>query len=238
MAPVGSSQRKLPSLMRVTLRRGAVAGRFYLVIGVVVSLILAIVLLRTAHATTEFASVFPLEIPLFASLGAMGGLLLFVNDRSKGVLEYFISYGVRPQTLYVNSLLVTVSLSSIVLGSALAVGLAAYIATGNPLTSGLENSLLGYTIPMTYASALFASICGIIWSALSTPRTGVNSPVGLAPVLGIAPPILVLVVAEAVDKAAYYDVTVGASLGFLALVVLLLVASSRLMDRERYLSPM
>ena len=50
--------------------------------------------------------------------------------------------------------------------------------------------------------------------------------------------MVVLIVAEGVDKSAYYDVTLGASFGFLALVVLLLVASSRLMDRERYLSPM
>lgn len=238
MAVGGPSRRKLPSLMLVTLRRGVIAGRFYLVMGVVISLILAVVFLRTTRGTANFVAVFPLEIPIFASLGAMGGLLLFVGDRSKGVLEYFISYGVRPRTLYVNSLLVTLALTTIVLGSALAVGLAGYVAAGNTISSDFENSLLGYTIPMAYASALFASIGGIIWSALSTPRMGVNTPVGLAPTLGVAPPILVLIVAEAVDKAAYYDVTVGASLGFLALVVVLVIASSRLMDRERYLSPM
>jgi hypothetical protein len=232
------SQRKLPSLMLVTLRRGVVAGRSYLAIGVLVSLVLTVALLRSARGTVEFVAVFPLEVPLFASLGAMGGLMLFVADRSKGVLEYFIAYGVRPAALFVNSLLVTLALTTIVLGASLAVGLTGYLAAGNTLSTDLENSLLGYTVPMAYASALFASICGIIWSSLSTPRMGLNTPVGLAPILGVAPPVLVLVVAEGVDKGAYYDVTLGASLGFVALVVLLLVASSRLMDRERYLSPM
>ncbi len=222
----------------VTLRRGALAGRFYLAIGVIVSLILTVALLRTARGTAEFVAVFPLEIPLFASLGSMGGLMLFVGDRSKGVLEYFISYGVRPRTLFVNCLLVTMALTTIVLGGSLAVGLGGYLGAGNPLSTDLENSLLGYTIPMAYASALFASIGGIIWSALSTPRMGLNTPVGLAPILGVAPPVVVLIVAEGVDKAAYYEVTLGATLAFLALVVLLLVASSRLMDRERYLSSM
>ena len=224
--------------MLVTLRRGILAGRFYLAIGVIVSLILTVALLRTARGKTEFVAIFPLEIPLFASLGALGGLLLFVGDRSKGVLEYFISYGVRPRTLFINSLLVTVALTTIVLGSSLAVGLTGFVLSGNSLSSDLENSILGYTIPMAYASALFASIGGIIWSALSTPRMGMNTPVGLAPMLGVAPPVLVLVVAEGVDKAAYYDVTIGASLAFVALVFLLLAASSRLMDRERYLSTM
>ncbi len=238
MTESSSAGRKLPSLLRITLRRGVVAGRFYLAMGTIVSLVLTVALLRTARGTLEFVSVFPLEIPLFASLGAMGGLLLFVADRSKGVLEYFISYGIRPRTLFVNSLLVTMALTTLVLGSSLTVGLAGYLVTGNTISADLENSLLGYTIPMAYASALFASICGIIWSALSSPRMGMNTPVGLAPILGVAPPVLVLIVAEAVDRSAYYDVTVGASLGFLALVLLLLVASSRLMDRERYLSPM
>ncbi len=224
--------------MLVTLRRGLLAGRFYVTIGVVVSLILTVALLRSAHGTTEFVAVFPLEIPLFASLGSMGGLMLFVGDRSKGVLEYFISYGVRPRTLFINSLLVTTALTTLVLGGSLAVGLGGYLATGNVLSTDLQNSLLGYTIPMAYASALFASIGGIIWSSLSTPRAGMNTPVGFAPMLGVAPPVVVLIVAEGVDKSAYYDVTLGASFGFLALVVLLLVASSRLMDRERYLSPM
>ncbi len=132
----------------------------------------------------------------------------------------------------------TVALTTIVLGGSLAVGLIGFWAAGNAFPTDLENAILGYTVPMAYASALFATVGGIIWSALSTPRAGMNSPVGLAPMLGIAPPVLVLVVAEGVDKSAYYDVTVGAALGFLALVALLLVASSRLMGRERYLSSM
>lgn len=224
--------------MRVTLRRGALAGRLYLAIGVIVSLVLTVALLRTPRGTAQFVAIFPLEIPLFASLGAMGGLMLFVGDRSRGVLEYLISYGVRPRTLFVNSLLVTIALTSIVLAGSLAVGLGGYLASGKTLTTDLTNSLLGYTIPMAYSSALFATIGGMIWSALSTPRVGLNTPVGLAPILGVAPPMVVLIVAEGVDKAAYYFVTLGAALGFLALVVLLLLASSRLMDRERYLSPM
>lgn len=230
--------RKLPSLLSVTLRRGLIAGRAYLAIGIVISLVLTTVLLRTARASTVFVATFPLEIPLFATLGALGGMILFVGDRSKGVLEYLISYGVRPRSLFLNSLLTTVVLSTIVMGTALTVGLAGYVATGHSISSDLENSILGYTIPMTYAASLFAATCGVIWSTLSTPRMGLNSPVGVAPLLGVAPPILVLVVAEGVDKSAYYDVTVGASLGFLILVVALLFASSRLMSRERYLSPM
>jgi hypothetical protein len=230
--------RPLPSLLSITLRRGLVAGRAYLAIGILVSLVLTVALLRTANRSTNFVAIFPLELPLFATLGAMGGLMLFVGDRSKGVLEYLISYGIRPRSLFVNCLLTTVMLSTVVMGCALVVGLVGFVATGNSISTNLENSILGYTIPMTYACSLLAVTCGIIWSTLSSPRSGLNSPVGIAPMLGIAPPVIVLVIAEGVDKSAYYYVTVGASVGFLLLVVALLIASSRLMGRERYLSPM
>lgn len=238
MAPPPESAAPLPSLLSITIRRGVLAGRFYLAIGVAVVVVLTVVLLHSAKASTVFTATFPLEVPIFASLGAMGGLMLFVSDRSKGVFEYLISYGVRPSTLFLNCLVVTVLLSTLVVGIALAIGVGGYVATGHPITIDFENALLGYTLPMAYASSLFSSVCGIIWSTLSTPRMGINSPVGVAPLLGIAPVILVLIVAESVPSSQYYDVTVGAGVGFIVLVGILLVVSTRLMGRERYLSPM
>ncbi len=227
----------LPSLLAVTVRRGLVAGRLYLGMGTAISLLLAIVLLRTAHASTVFVTTFPLEIPMFAALGAMGGLVIFTGDRTKGVFEYLIAYGVRPRRLFADYLAVTAILSTIVLAAALTVGLVGYRLQGFSISGELWDEILGYTIPMTYASGLFAAVAGIIWSTLSTPRAGVNSPVGLAPILGIAPPVLVLVLAESVARSSYYVVTVGASAGFLAVVGLLLAASGRLLSRERFLSP-
>ncbi len=227
----------LPSLTAITFKRGLVAGRLYLGLATLISLILTTVLLHNAKPGV-FANTFPLELPLFATLGSMGGIMLFVSDRSKGVLEYLIAYGVRPRSLFLNVLLTAAALSSLVLLCALAVGLSGYLLTGHTLTADLENSILGYTVPMTYASALFATMTGMLWSVLSTPRAGLNSPVGVSPLLGIAPPMLVLILAEAVDKSAYYDITVGASIGFLLVVAGLLLVSTRLMGRERFLSAM
>lgn len=237
MSSTNPSRGKLPSVTAITFKRGLAAGKLYLGIGLLISLILTITLLRSAKGALVFETTFPLEIPLFASLGATGGMMLFVSDRSKGVLEYLIAYGMRPSSLFVNGLLTTMGLSTIVLGTALAVGIGGYLALGNSMSTDFQNAILGYTIPMTYASSLFAASCGMIWSTLSTPRVGMNSPSGVAPILGVAPPILVLILAETVDKSQYYYVTVGASVGFVALVAVLLVTSSRLMGRERYLSP-
>jgi hypothetical protein len=234
---VPGTRSTLPSVTAITLRRGLSAGKLYLAIALVISLVLTIVLLRSAKGPTTFETAFPLEIPLFASLGGIGGIMLFVSDRSKGVLEYVISYGMRPGRLFLNYLLTTAGLSSLVLVIILAIGLGGFVGTGNSISTDLANSILGYTIPMTYASALFAATCGMVWSTISTPRMGLNSPVGVAPLLGVAPPVLILLLAETVAKSEYYYVTVGAAAGFIVLVFVLLGASARLMGRERYLSP-
>jgi hypothetical protein len=226
----------VPSLTVTTIRRTIVIGWLYLVIGSVISLILALVLVFGAHRTA-FATTFPLEIPLFAVLGSMGGLMTFSSDRTKGVFEYLIAYGVRPRTLFINGLLSAAAMAAIILALALGVGLGAAVARGVPLTEDLEKSLAFYTIPMGFAGALFTVTVGMLWSSLSTPRTGLNSPVGVAPVVGIAPTLLVLIIAETVPASEFYYVTVGAAALILTVVVGLLAMSARLMGRERFLSP-
>ena len=226
----------LPSLAAITIRRGILAGRLYLGLATLLVLVLSFVLLHARPGV--FATTFPLELPLFASLGATGGIMLFASDRTKGVLEYLIAYGVRPGALFTNILLTTVVLATIVLGAALAVALGAYAALGNPFTIDLEKAILLYSIPMAFAGALFSTIAGMVWSSLSTPRAGLNSPVGIAPLLAVGPTILVLFVAEASPASQYYYVTAGAAGAFLLVVVVLLVGATRLMGRERYLSPM
>jgi hypothetical protein len=226
----------LPSLTAITIQRGLMAGRLYLALGTGIVLLLSIVLLRAKSGV--FPVTFPLEVPLFASLGSMGGIVLFASDRSKGVLEYSIAYGVPPGRLFANVLVVAIALASMILGAALAVGLGLYLALGNTISSDLANTVLLYSIPMTYAGTVFAAVAGMIWSSLSTPRMGLNSPAGIAPFLSVGPTVLVLIVAEAAPKSSYYDITGGASAAFVVLAVAMLLASTRWMDRERYLSPM
>jgi hypothetical protein len=227
----------VPSLAATTVRRTLVIGWLYLVIGTAVSLVLATTLLLAGHAKA-FTTVYPLEIPLFAVLGSIGGLMTFTSDRTKGVFEYLIAYGVRSRTLFVNGLLSTIAMTSIILGLALALGLGGASLKGIPLDMDLLKSIALYTVPMSYAGALFTSSVGMIWSSISTPRTGINSPVGMAPMVGIAPTVLVLVVAETAPASEYYYITAGAASAIIVVVLLLLALSARLMGRERFLSPL
>jgi hypothetical protein len=230
--------RTVPSLVATTVRRTISIGRLYLAIGTGVSLLLTLILVATAHRSTAFQTTFPLELPLFAVLGSIGGLMTFTSDRTKGVFEYLIAYGVRPRTLFVNGLLSTAAMAAIILTLSLLVGVGTATADGLTLSTDFWKSVGLYTVPMSFAAALFTSTVGMIWSSISSPRTGMNSPVGLAPMIGIAPTVLVLIVAETVPSSDFYYVTAGASLTIIAAVVGLLALSARLMGRERFLSPL
>lgn len=226
-------------LAATTIRRTIIVGRIYLGLGTGLALFLSLILLLgTRHGGTAFQMVFPLELPLFATLGSIGGLLTFTSDRTKGVFEYLIAYGVRPRRLFANGLIATVTMSTIILGLSLAVGLGAAAAEKVVLNEDLFKALALYTIPMSFAGGLFTSTVGMIWSSISTPRTGINSPVGIAPMIGIAPVILVLVVAESAPPSEYYYITGGAAAVIIAAVVILLMLSGQLMGRERFLSPL
>lgn len=236
--PVAGPKDRTPSLTGTTIRRTVAIGWRYLAIATGFSLILGLILLLTAHRGNAFAQTFPLEMPVFAVLGSLGGLMTFTSDRTKGVFEYLIAYGLRPRTLFIDGLVSTAAMAAIILGLSLLVGLGAAVADGAALTEDFAKSIALYTIPMSFAGALFTSTVGMIWSSVSTPRTGINSPVGIAPMVGIAPTVLVLIVAETVPSSEFYYVTVGAAAAIIAAVVGLLVLSARLMGRERFLSPL
>jgi hypothetical protein len=225
---------EVPSLTFTTIRRAITIGWRNLAIGTGISLLLAVTLL----SSSSFTSTFPLEVPLFAVVGSIGGLMTFTSDRTKGVFEYLIAYGVRPRTLFLDSLASTGALVGILLGLSLLVGFGAATASGLPLTGALAKSVALYTIPMSFAGALFTATVGMIWSSVSSPRTGMNNPVGLAPMVGIAPTVLVLIVAESVPSSDFYYVTAGAAALIIVVVVILVAMSARLMGRERFLSPL
>jgi len=229
------------SLLSVTIRRASVTGRFFLVYGTAISLLLGILL---AHFSgPSFATSYPLFLPIFGVVGSMGGLVVFTSDRTKGVLEYLLAYGYSPRRLFANVLLTTLVLVSIVVGIGVSVSLGVYFAEGNTVTSTLAIGVGIYAIPMAFACASFASTVGVYWTALSSPRMGINSPVGLIPFVGILPALATIFVITALALSGPLStttllLTLGSALGVVAIfVIVLLVSMGRLLRRERLLSP-
>jgi len=228
------------SLLAVTVRRALVSARFYLVYGTVISLLLGIVLAFTSGSS--FASSYPLFLPIFGVVGSMGGLLVFTSDRTKGVLEYLLAYGYSPRRLFANILLTAMVLVSIVVAISVSASLAVYFAKGHPATSALAIGLGVYAIPMTYVCAAFASTVGVYWTALSSLRVGMSSPIGLTPFVGILPALVTLFVIIGAERSGPLSTTtllliLGTGMGLIALfVIVLLVSMGRFLRRERLLS--
>lgn len=228
-------------LLGVTIRRSIVLGRAFLIYGVGISLLLAI-LLNAVHGVA-FEAAFPLFLPIFASVGAMGGLTVFTSDRLKGVLEYLLAYGISPRRLFVNTLVSSLVLVTVIVGVSTGVGVGLYLSRGNAF--GVDfGLLLGlYALPMCYASVAFTTTVGMFWTSLSSPRQGLSSPVGLAPLIGILPPVAVLSIVAALGVSGSSAASTFLSVALYAIglmvifVVLLLGLMGRLLLRERLLSP-
>ena len=229
-----------PSLVGITFRRATTTGRFYLVYGLVVSSLLAVALGVSSGAA--FSTIFPLLLPIFGVVGSMGSLVVFTNDRTKGVLEYLLAYGVSERQIFVNSLLIGLALDAMVVGTASVVGLGASLATGHALTLTSAEYLGLYGIPMSLAAVAFACTVGMYWTALSSPRAGMNSPIGLVPFVGILPALATLFAVEALAGTGHGAdaLRVGAfAVVLVAVVVVVLISRiGRLLRRERMLSPM
>lgn len=230
VVPAGSR-----SLTSITVRRAIISGRIYLGIATGIAVFYCVVFSFTGAAT--FASVVPLLLPIMATVGSTGGLLVFTNDRLKGVLEYLLAYGLSPRALFANVLVAAIAVTAIVLGVSITIGLGVFLALGNPFTVELAEAIFGYSVPMALVSVALASTVGMFWSSLSSPREGMSSPTGLMPVIGILPSIVTLVAALALRNTDPLLVT-EAAVGVVALIVLALLSmTSRLLPAERLLSP-
>ena len=223
-----------PSLLGITIRRSLVAGRVYFVVGLLYVFFLSIAL--SLSGPSSFGTGFPILLPIFTVLGAIGGLTVFANDRVKGTFEYLLAYGVRPRRIFTDILITSLALVSIELALTLALGLGIYLVLGNALSADLLLGLGLYAIPESYACAALMAMIGAFWTSLSSPRAGINSPLGLAPAFGILPQIVTLVL-SGVFSAYFYDVLVGSVAIVIVVVLILLSLTNRLMPRERLLSP-
>ncbi len=216
-------------------------GRYYLAYGSVMTCLVGASL---AFATgSSFVTAFPVLLPIFGTVGSMGALTVFTSDRMKGTLEYFLAYGISPQRLFTNVMVASLVLVSVVVGIATTASLVIYLARGNPPSGALALGLGLYAFPMSYASAALATMVGTYWSALSSPRGVVSSPIGLAPLFGIAPSVAVLLIIAAVGvttanlaTSTVVEIAVSGMAVTAFAAIVLLASSGRLLRRERLLS--
>jgi len=183
-----------------------------------------------------FVNIGTVVLPIFAVSGGLGGALLFSNDRMKGVLEYLVAYGLSPRRILANALLAGVVQVTLVLGAGVAAGLTTYLLSGYALTLRLPEVLLVYTFPMSYLTSSLTTTVGVFWTSLSSPRAGLNSPIGVLPLIGVLPTAALLIVALTLGSYAT-QILLGGELIIFVVLLSLLVRTDRLMPPERLLSP-
>jgi len=231
-----------PSLLGVTIRRATVLGRFFLGYGTVLSVLMGVSL--AVSSGSAFPSAFPFLLPVFGSVGSMGALTVFTSDRIKGALEYMLAYGIPARRIFAEVLAACLVLVTIIVCVAVGAGVGAYLARGHAPSLALAQGLGLYAIPMTYASAAFATTVGMYWTALSSPSMGMSSPIGVAPLIGILPPVIVLLSITALAASggvsspdAAWRIGVLAMVTVTAVTVGLLASIGHLLRQERLLSP-
>jgi hypothetical protein len=233
------------SLFNTTFRRALSFGKVYVGMGMVLPLLFVAELSVAGGAATTagvpagpiLSQIYPLLMPVFVILGASGALMIFASDKDKGVYEYMLAYGVDVSTIFWSVIAATVGLVSLVLAVSLAltVGVLAFTNAG-ALSVVFGELVIFYTVPLSFAAAMFMTMSGMMWSQLTTRRPGVNSPVGMAPLLGLAPVLAVLILAVGPGSGHILYVVGAASVAMvLGVAAMASVANSR-MQRERFLS--
>jgi hypothetical protein len=185
----------------------------------------------------SFSTLLPLLLPIMSTVGGIGAMLVFTNDRTKGVFEYLIAYGIPARQIFLNVLAAAMALVTVVDGATLAVAIALRLGIGYGVPLVFVERILIYSLPMSYGAAALCTAAGMYWTSLSTPRQGMNSPLGLLPLIGIAPGGITLVAAEVAGPNLGPYVALSAVVLVVLLTLILLALESRLMPRERLLSP-
>jgi hypothetical protein len=174
---------------------------------------------------------------MYVVMGSFGGLMVFVSDRTKGVYEYLIAYGVNVYEIFWSTLLVTLGLVSIILGVSLTGNIAILLLMGGSIQPAMIELLLIYTIPISYASVAFMTMAGMIWSSLTARVPGVNSPIGICTLLGLGPVLATLILSMVFSASGNFLLVVGGvTLILVALVAVMMVVANKRMNRERLLS--
>lgn len=233
------------ALVSTNFRRALSFGKIYAGMGMVLPLLFIAELSVAGSAASAkgatggavLSQLYPLLLPVFVVLGASGALMIFASDKDKGVYEYMLAYGVDVSTIFWSMIAATLILVSLVLAVSLTLTVVVLAFTNaSALSLIFAELVIFYTVPLSYAAAMFMSMSGMIWSQLTARRPGVNSPVGIAPMLGIGPILAVLLIAVGPGSGHTLYVVGAASVAMVLGVAAIASVANSKMQRERFLS--
>ena len=232
------------SLAYMNFRRAVSYGKIYLIIGIAMSVLIGSVLVEAIKSvssaapggTPAISGTAGSILPLFALVGSLGALMVFVSDKDRGVYEYMIAYGVDVSSIFWSIVLATLGLASIILAFSVSSMTLVMIASGVRLSASFVELIVFYSIPVSFTTTMLGSMVGMIWSSLATRRVGVNSPVGVAPYVGLAPIIAILLLSSRIPSGEFIPLVGAVSFALFIIVVAMIGVSTKKLVRERFLS--
>lgn len=240
--------------MLLHLRRSLTSSKAYLIIGLALPLLVTILFFlvgrRMSASTIELTyglpataggggvlvySLVPSVIPVAAVIGTFSPLLLFVNDRSRGVYEYLLAFGRKPSDIFAGLIISVLVLSAVVVAVPVAVAASLVYSAAPMLLGPFTTEILVYTLPMGMIAPLFISGIAVMWVALTRRVQFVNSPIGLAPIFGLLPVVGVLMFSE-FDRGANTTLPLAiVSAAMAAATIALFILASRALGGERFI---
>lgn len=166
---------------------------------------------------------------LAAIIFSMPVLLLFVYDKNNGVLEYFLSLGMSQRDVYRQYLKAAVILSSAIVCFDVIIDVAAGLIQKSP---GMMFEISGLVVAIALPAVSLQALIMMSFSSLQKQRVGSNQPLGMA--MGTFTVLPAYLVPLVIPSLAFEMDLLLASV-IIALSILIYLASSRLISREKLL---
>ena len=222
-------------LVKFYFKRYLREGKIYLAI----SLILPLIMIITLPIQVRFIML-PFFLPIFGVIGAIMAPALYSEDRSSGFYEFILSstkIGVADIFWAITAIAIAFSLIVISV-LVIFVFIIIWITYGSiPILFAAEIGI--YTVPISILASLIVSSISFVSQALTKRVSFVNSPAGVAPIIGIAVAIIPFFIFglnfEIINYTLLFielGIYVGACLMLFVFILLLL---TKRMVRERFL---
>lgn len=157
-------------------------------------------------------------------------ILLFVYDKNNGMLEYFLSLGMRQREIYTSYLKAALLAISIffILYAPVYLGLG-YLSGSLPLDAVIYLLM----VLLSFGAVSFMIIAMFAFSTLQKTRAGSNQPIGL--IVGVVWMIPAVFAVVLLPQSLAIAVDLGEAALLIVLSVVMLFAAGRLISREKLL---
>jgi hypothetical protein len=188
----------------------------------------------TGRGALDLTTALPLvsvALQVFAAvIFASPVLLLYVYDKTNGVLEYFLSLGMSQGEIYRQYLKAALMLSSGLVALEIVINVVAGLIEARSLTLLLEVSVL--VVALALPAVSFETLIMMSFSSLQKQRVGANQPLGMA--VGIFTVLPAYIIPLALPSLAVeIDLLLAGIIAALSLVMYM--SASRLISREKLL---